>query len=263
MADKKIYYVRTPMQPIEPELQTQVYEFEDFEQACEFARSDKMAVTGNAVYDADGNRLFGKYSELVTLILYNAKHMADYIKMHDYTYSDAHVNPAITYRRRLDPTYEGDTSEKKVSCDRLVGWIMYDTGFTDQPETQGLVVYPPAPLTPRNLMVWCEKMGFEKIEKAEDLQAGDISFSRPIHNFAEILDPCPGHTYLHAGDVTGQPGMYYRYDGGCRNRIRAQKEENYGGDYTAYAAFGQPFNEPIPDFMFAYRPNDKMLDKKI
>ncbi len=262
MADKKIYYVRTPKQPIEPELQTQVFEFEDYEQACAFASSDKMAVTGNAVYDADGKFLFGKYSELVTLILYNAKHMADYIKMHEYTYSDAHVNPALTYWRRNDPDYTGDTSEKKVSCDRLVTWIMYDTGFTDQPEVQGLVVYPPAPLTPRNLMEWCERMGFEKIENAEDLQAGDISFSIPNHRYPEALDPCPSHTYLHAGDVTGQPGLYYRYDGGCRNRVRCENVEGFGGNHCAYAAHGQPFVEPIPEFMYAYRPNDKMLKKK-
>ena len=57
-----------------------------------------------------------------------AKRRADYITF-DFHYGDAPINPAI------------DDSAHLVSCDRFVGWVVYDLGWTDQPEIQGLVVY--------------------------------------------------------------------------------------------------------------------------
>ncbi len=257
----QVYYVRTPEQPIEKELQRKVLEYSDYEEACKVALQDKYASTGYAVYDTDGkdgntgNFLFGKYSEFVTKVLYNAKHVADYIDMNDYSYGNASIHPAVTYARRNDPTYRGSTSEKLVSCDRLVCWILYDSGLINQPVQHGLCVNT-NDNPDSNLTAWCEKMGFEKIENESDLQAGDIIFVRSYPNAPQY----PAHTFLHAGEVSGSNSKrgttYYRYDAGSVDRIRCE------GSFASYSRTGQPFKESLGStgvFRYAYRPVENEL----
>lgn len=250
--EPQVYYLRTPKQPIEEELKTKVYTYTDYAEACKKALEDKYASVGYAVYDAEegGNFLYGKYSEFVTLVLYNAKHVADYIDMNDYEYGNASIHPAVTYTRRNDSSYRGNTSEKLVSCDRLVCWILYDSGLINQPIQHGLCVNT-NDNPDSNLTAWCEKMGFEKIENIEDLQAGDIIFVRSYPNAPQY----PAHTFLHAGEVTGSSsargGTYYRYDAGSVDRIRCQ------GSFATYSRTGQPFKESLKstgEFRYAYRP---------
>ncbi len=252
---QKIYYVRTPEQPIEEELQTEVYEYDNYEEAYAHATQLEMAATGYAVYDAEGNFLGGKHNELVTNLMYNGKHVTDYIKMNKYTYANASVNPAITYRRRTNPReYGRDNGEKIVSCDRLVDWILYDTGFTDQPTQSGMHIN--GYMDPvYGSIGWCINQGFEKITSQRELQAGDIVFvnrTRPEDpNFA-------AHVYMFAGDSPQyQRGFYYRYDGGSVDRLQCI------GSYAKYSESGQPFAEPVGSFVVAYRPVESALKEPL
>ena len=105
-------------------------------------------------------------------------------------------------------------------------WILYRTGFTDQPLVQGCVV--------SNLAKWCENKGFKRITKIDDLQPGDIIFVRP--DSAGV----PQHVFMLASEVNN--GMALRYDHGSDRRIVSR----------------QPTLEPVSyddaPFAFAYRP---------
>ncbi len=251
---KKTYYVRTPEQPPEEELQTKVYTYDNYDEAYAYATKLNVAVLGYAVYDEDGNFLGGKYSELVTNLMYNGKHVADYVRMNNYKYGNASINPVITYWRRTDPRkYGRENGEKLVSCDRLVDWILYDTGFTDQPTTMGMHIN--AYMDPTHgMMGWCIAQGFEKITDPDDLQAGDLVFTNPKDG-----DPNFGkHVYMFAGDSPQhERGLYYRYDGGADDRLMCN------GRFQAYSRSGQPFVEPVGSFVVGYRPVESALKEPL
>lgn len=157
------------------------------------------------------------------------KWVADYVRENGFTYGDAPVNPAMNCDAKL------------VSCDRLVGWVLYRVGqnnpkyasYTDQIESHGIFVYGQYG-SERDFTTWCENHNFKKIENMLDLQAGDIVFVIPKHTAAGTL--YPGHVFMCAGPT--ESGTFYRYDGGSNQRIKSV----------------QPFNEPINEFMYAYRP---------
>lgn len=148
---------------------------------------------------------------LVQAFLEEAQKVADYVKENEFNYGNAQINPAI------------DDSEKLVSCDRYVGWVLYNMGFTDQPEKQGLTVHV--------LRDYCLDKGWEEINSVNELQAGDIVFS-------EYRGDPYGHTFICAGPAD-RDGYWIRYDCGSQERIRSQ----------------QPFTEPINGFTKAIRPN--------
>ncbi len=189
------------------------------EEAKELA--DRNAVYGWSVFDFSGSVVYTTYSPLAADILREAKKVTDYVREEAFTYGDAPINPAI------------DCSAKKVSCDRLVGWVMYNVGFTDQPEQSGLFVY--AGGDPRDLPSWCERHGFIKITEVSELLPGDIVFVHPQKTASGTV--YAGHTFIHAG-AGETSGEYYRYDCGTNERIRSV----------------QPSSEPIVNFMYAYRP---------
>lgn len=140
-----------------------------------------------------------------------AQKVADYVRENEFNYGDAPINPAI------------NNDAKLVSCDRFVGWVLYNIGFTDQPETQGLTVHV--------LRDYCQDKGWEEITDVNQLQAGDIVFTN------NNGDPY-GHTFICASERSAD-GTYTRYDCGSQTRIRSQ----------------QPFYEPINGFTTAFRPN--------
>jgi cell wall-associated NlpC family hydrolase len=78
-------------------------------------------------------------------------------------------------------------------------------------------------------------MGFERITRIEDLQAGDIIFVNP-----HPVDGGPMHVFMLAEDEEG--GHALRYDHGSDSRIMSK----------------QPTYEPVSyenaRFLFAYRP---------
>ncbi len=185
--------------------------FRDPYQSLESAKKlcDRMAVQGYRVVSSTGEVVYAPYTELQCDILRECKWVTDYVRENNFKYGDASINPAISHR------------DKKVSCDRLVCWVMYRVGFTDQPRTQGVVVSAMAS--------WCERNGFERIDRVEDLQPGDIVLVNWNGSY-------PAHTFIYAG-TSNTAGQYYRYDCGSNARIQSV----------------QPSCEPISGFWRAYR----------
>ncbi len=159
-------------------------------------------------------------------ILHHAKINADYARDNGYRYGDASVNPAL------------DKSEKVVSCDRFVGWVLYDAGFArdSQPATKGFTLYGPM----ENLLI---SLGFQKHTNLADVQPGDIIFVGYSNNLAVPSNyknyPC--HVFISAGTYGANT---YRYDAGSITRLQSTQPSYEPLSYT---------NTP---FRFAYRPVD-------
>ncbi len=170
---------------------------------------DRLAAQGYRVISGEGELVYAPYTEFQCDILVECKRVTDFVRDNRFKYGDAPVNPAMNYRAR------------KVSCDRFVCWVMYNMGYTDQPRTQGVVVSAMA--------AWCEKNGFELVEREADLQPGDIVLVKYNGSW-------PAHTFIYAGEAKG--GHTYRYDCGSDTRIQST----------------QPSTEPIVQFWRAYRP---------
>ena len=178
-------------------------------------RCDSKKEFGYRVANEKGEIVYTPYSLLQCNLLREGKYITEYARSERFKYGDSCTNPGINHRPH------------RTSCDRLVDWILYRAGFTDQPTVQGCVV--------SNLHVWCREMGFERITRIEDLQAGDIIFVNPHPS-----DGGPQHVFMLAEDEEG--GTALRYDHGSDNRIMSR----------------QPTNEPVSydnaPFLFAYRP---------
>ncbi|MBQ5761725.1 MAG: hypothetical protein IIW02_02800 [Clostridia bacterium] len=198
----------------------EVFNKEDIEDAKQIA--DEKAAWGYRVYDAEGNIAYAPYSEMVTKMLSEGKRITDHVRQAGFKYGHAMVNPAI------------DEINKTVSCDRFVGWVLYNVGFTDQPEANGLYVYDGRDPS-HDLATFCEKHGFARIEDPEDLRAGDILFVIPKQSSKGIT--YGSHTFMCAGRANETD--FYRYDCGSDHRIQSV----------------QPMCEPIKEFLFGYRPN--------
>lgn len=187
--------------------------FTSLDEAKEYC--DKYMKYGYRVANEKGEIVYTPYGLLETNLLREGYYIVNYARKENFKYGDSCTNPGINH------------APHRSSCDRLVDWILYRAGFTDQPLTQGMVV--------SNLHSWCEKMGFEKITRIEDLKAGDIVFVRPA------ADGGPQHVFILASDV--KDGSALRYDHGSDTRIMNKK---------------QPTKEPISygdaPFIFAYRP---------
>lgn len=184
--------------------------FPSFEEARAFA--DENALYGGAVYDTAGRMLYAAGGEISSAILYHAKCICDTIRDEEFVYGHAPINPAFNHDARI------------ISCDRLVDWILYRAGFTDQPYIHGKCVSGPW------LTDWCLEHGFTRIDTVEELLPGDVVFVRPNQNG----DPL--HTFIYAGKGE-EEGMHYRYDAGKNERIRST----------------QPSCEPLNDFICACR----------
>ena len=187
--------------------------FENLEEAKAYALEN--ARFGAEVYAGDGGELlFSPDGPLAARVLRLAKEVCDYVRDQQFCYGHAPINPAIDHEAKL------------VSCDRMVGWVLYKLGYTDQPRQYGLCVSGPG------MTNWCIDHGFTRVGSVSDLQPGDIVFTK------RNAVGCPGHTFLFAGR-SPVPGHYYRYDCGRVERIRST----------------QPSCEPITDaeFMYGYR----------
>ncbi len=184
--------------------------FTQWDEAVAFA--DENALYGGAVYDAKGMLCYAAGGEVSATLMYHAKCICDTIRDEEFVYGHAPINPAFNHDARI------------ISCDRLVDWILYRAGFTDQPYIHGKCVSGPW------LTDWCLEQGFTRIDTVEELLPGDVVFVRPNQNG----DPL--HTFIYAGKGE-EEGMHYRYDAGKNERIRST----------------QPSCEPLCDFMYAYR----------
>lgn len=177
-------------------------------------------------------------AQLVETLMREAQLVTDFMRDEKFTYGDAKINPGVNWEH-LDASKAVDPYEKIVSCDRLVDWILYRAGFTDQPYEHGPNIW--------TLEDWCKEHNFEKIEDVEALKAGDVVFVNPDSQGR------PAHVFMCASTMD-EYGMYLRYDAGSDARIQCKKG-------TEVTPGQQPFREPIAGFMFAYRPNASTIDE--
>ncbi len=195
-------------------------------ETLEAAKAAVQVQYGQVVYQG-GNVVYNPCPTMAAArILHHAKLDADYARIQDYTYGDASVNPAL------------NKTEKVVSCDRFVGWVLYDAGFNrnGQPATKGYTLYGPM----ENLL---KSLGFQKHTNLADVRPGDIIFVGYSHNLAVPANykdyPC--HVFISAGTYGANT---YRYDAGSNTRLDSV----------------QPSYEPLSysdmPFRFAYRPVD-------
>ena len=177
-------------------------------------RCDSKKQFGYRVANEKGEIVYTPYTLLQSNLLRDGHYVTEYAREMKFKYGDSCTNPGINHR------------PLRTSCDRLVDWVLYRAGFTDQPLVQGRVV--------SNLPEWCEAMGFKKITRMEDLQPGDIIFVRPH------AQGFPLHTFMLASNYNGSSTL--RYDHGSDHRIMSS----------------QPSTEPVSysdaPFMYAYRP---------
>ena len=219
-------YFLTPPSDIET-----IRMFPDLEKA-------KTAADGNSIYgyvvrDIGGNIVYNPNPTLIgSIILYNAKKVADYIRDHEFVYGHAQVNPAL------------DHTEKVVSCDRFAAWSLHRSGFDKgHPEKHGFTLYGAG-----NLESFLIANGFERIDDMSQLIAGDIVFvgtSYELEALADDWKPYPAHVYVNASSCNSD-GFSHRYDGGSIERIRSTQP-----------SFELASTPPRRAFRFAYRAKEK------
>lgn len=187
-------------------------EYDDYDKAVEFA--EENARYGYYVADENGIFIYGKYNMTVLNILAFAKRNADYMREHNWKYGDASLNPYLT------------KEEKIVSCDRFVGWVLGDAGYTEgQPEIKGLPLFGhKLDGIEGSIETFLKLHGFIRIENIEELKAGDVVFvgyARKEVLLSEEMREYPSHVYILAGDYTAIEDNVYRYDSGSDQRIQS------------------------------------------
>ena len=176
------------------------------------AAAHEKAVYGYCVCDEGGEGVYSPVGSYVAShILHHAKEVADYMRIHGYTYGDADQNPALDKNSEMP--------EKLVSCDRFCGWVLCEAGYVaHQPARKGLPLY----FSP-NLEEFLIKYGFARIDNAEDVRPGDLIFEGNSHHFGpELPDKYrdyPRHVFINAGPA--ENGLFYRYDAGSDQRIQS------------------------------------------
>lgn len=176
------------------------------------------------------------YDSLVKKILEEAQNVTDFMRAKRFKYGNPTINPAYNWGA-LDVNSAINPTERLISCDRLIGWVLFRVGFTNQIYNYGMTV--------DNLEEWCVEQGFEKITSVNRLKAGDIVFINPQEGGV------PGHIFFCASRK-GVDNKFLRYDAGSQARIT-------GTTGTEVTSGKQPFREAINNFMFAYRPNTSKI----
>ena len=129
----------------------------------------------------------------VEKLLTACKSVMDTARKHGYKYGDSHATPP--------------TTDKTISCDRMIAKALWDLGFTDQ-RTGGEVV--------STLDAWLKAHGFTRSTKAEDIKKGSILLVKG-KNKTSITHAfvCVGFNY--------ETWKTTRYDAGTQGRIEKEQ----------------------------------------
>jgi hypothetical protein len=195
---------------------------------------DKKAQYGYVVYNLEDKPVYLPFGTLMaSKILYNAKKVADYVNAKGYKYGHAQINPAI----------DRGATEKIVSCDRFVGWALFDTGFSyNHLRKHGYTLYGP-----QNLENYLISMGFTRIDDINEVRGGDVMFvgvSDWFKSLPEDWKSYPDHTFICAGPSA--EGRFFRYDGGSDKRLQSIQP------------LDEPLELPKKPFRFAYRAPEEI-----
>ena len=192
------------------------------------AKANENSTTGYAVYDQNGAFVYAKHGQKVAKLLTHAKSVADYARVNGWVYGHSTVNPYL------------DKSYKHVSCDRFIGWLMGNAGYTaHQPSKEGLSLYGNSGANIISLETFLLRYGFTKVTSISSLKAGDIVFVGYTGSFAPAYSNYPRHVFIIASDYNG--GYSYRYDAGSNSRIQSVQ--------PTYETVDKSTNQ----FRFAYR----------
>jgi beta-N-acetylglucosaminidase len=190
---------------------------------------------GYVVYDSNGTCVYTPATSLnASKILWEAKAVADYQRVNGWVYGNATKNPYF------------NKTEKLVSCDRFVGWVIGNAGYVDgQPANSGLNLYGSKhDLGEGCLETALKQNGFTKITDINQVQAGDIVFvgySTAHTSLSSTMRQYPQHVFIAASGYAAGGGQTYRYDAGSNTRIRSVQ--------PSY----EPLNYADNPFRFAYR----------
>ncbi len=205
-------------------------DYDTVEEAVEYL--EEMRQYGYVVYDSNGKLVYYPFDTLAqSKLLYYAKLVADYVAFNGYSYGNASKNPA----------FDRGKTEKLVSCDRYVGWVLHDMGFVEgQPDSAGLGLYGS-----KNLENFLKENGFTKITDKKELKPGDIIFvgdsAEHYPNLQGAWLDYPDHVFIYACPSTFND-QFYRYDAGSSRRIQSDQPSCEPLEYS-----------PEKLFRFAYR----------
>lgn len=115
-------------------------------------------------------------------------------------------------------TIPPQNEEKVISSAGFVSWALYKAGYTDQPE-KGLTLGNDG-----DFIQYCESKNWRKIEKAEDVQAGDIVFTGKLDDEGKKASG----VYICAGD-----GKKYE----CSNGSHINADQPLSGNIGSNFAF--------------------------
>ena len=199
-------------------------EYTDYNAAV--TKANELAMYGYAVYEKDGGFVYAKDGKAIANVLTHAKSVADYARVNNWKYGNASKNPYF------------DKSEKIASCDRFVGWVLGNAGYTNgQPTSTGLTL-----LFEPSLQSFCANYGFTKITSASQVKAGDIIFVGDAKDHGAAYAGKPYHTFITATDNVNNTS--WRYDFGSVTRMQTVQPTNETFDKGTY----------LTNFRFAYRP---------
>ena len=226
--DGVTYHIRSPQNE---EVENGLWEdFDTVEETVGFLAD--LCQYGYVIYDSNDKLVYYPYDTLgQSELLYAAKSVADYVASNGFTYGNASKNPAL----------DRGKTEKLVSCDRYVGWVLNDMGFTEgQPQHTGFPLYGS-----ENLENFLIDNGFTKITDKNKLKPGDIIFvgdsAEHYPNLQGHWLDYPDHVFIYAGPSTFNE-QAYRYDAGSTNRIQSNQPSCEPLEYS-----------PEKLFRFAYR----------
>lgn len=188
---------------------------------------------GYVVLNADKKTVaYAPSSEKVSKLLSSARDIMNYLREYSFNWGDPRYNPAV------------NSSDRLVSCDRFVGWALYNAGYTDQPSDYGLQLpqysEPGYKYHGYNILQYFKDHNFKKITNMRDLRAGDIV----------LLD---NENAGHETHIFIYVSANYRYDGGNDRRWKDPVVK-------CTNPYGQTFsiNDPTnaSQFLYAYRIPD-------
>ena len=142
---------------------------------------------------------------------------------------DAVANAGFTYGATSGGIPVDVNTDSKIDCSGYISWVLYEAGYTEMEGGQHTTANS-------SLGAFGQEKGWQIIENANDIQAGDICFYR-----GSIYGNDPGHVNICVGEENGQKVFY---DCGSTTVIQTI----------------DPIIYDMSTFGYAFRPNDEIAN---
>ena len=140
---------------------------------------------------------------------------------------DAVANAKFTYGATSGGIPVDVNTDSRIDCSGYISWVLYEAGYAEMEGGQHTT-------SNSSLGAFGQEKGWQIIENANDVQAGDICFYR-----GSIYGSDPGHVNICVGEQNGQKVFY-----DC-------------GSTTAIQTI-DPITYDMSTFGYAFRPNDEI-----